>query len=72
MTKSAHPECETQNRIVTFFRTFPNLHTQGSGKYLTMVWLTKRILENITGARVLIITDREELDDQIEKIFCCN
>lgn len=34
-----------------------------------MVWLTKWILENITGARVLIITDREELDNQIEKIF---
>ena len=44
-------------------------HTQGSGKSLIMVWLTKWILENITGARVLIITDREELDDQIEKIF---
>jgi len=27
MTKSAHPERETQNRIVTFFRTFPNLLT---------------------------------------------
>jgi len=44
-------------------------HTQGSGKSLTMVWLTKWILENIKGSRVLIITDREELDDQIEKIF---
>ncbi len=44
-------------------------HTQGSGKSLTMVWLTKWILENILGSRVLIITDREELDDQIEKIF---
>ena len=44
-------------------------HTQGSGKSLTMVWLSKWILENIKGSRVLIITDREELDDQIEKIF---
>lgn len=44
-------------------------HTQGSGKSLTMVWLAKWILENIKGSRVLIITDREELDDQIEKIF---
>ena len=26
MTKSAHPERETQNRIVTFFQTFPSLH----------------------------------------------
>lgn len=44
-------------------------HTQGSGKSLTMVWLAKWILENIKDSRVLIITDREELDDQIEKIF---
>lgn len=44
-------------------------HTQGSGKSLTMVWLAKWILENINRSRVLVITDREELDDQIEKIF---
>ncbi len=44
-------------------------HTQGSGKSLTMVWLTKWIRENVTDSRVLIITDREELDDQIEKLF---
>lgn len=44
-------------------------HTQGSGKSLTMVWLTKWIRENCEDARVLIITDREELDDQIEKVF---
>ena len=44
-------------------------HTQGSGKSLTMVWLTKSILETIPNARVLIITDRTELDDQIEKVF---
>lgn len=44
-------------------------HTQGSGKSLTMVWLTKWIRENVDNSRVLIITDREELDDQIEKLF---
>ncbi|WP_290567995.1 type I restriction endonuclease subunit R [Leeuwenhoekiella sp. UBA6783] len=44
-------------------------HTQGSGKSLTMVWLTKWIRQNIDDSRVLIITDREELDDQIEKLF---
>lgn len=44
-------------------------HTQGSGKSLTMVWLSKWILSNYANARVLIITDREELDEQIEKIF---
>lgn len=44
-------------------------HTQGSGKSLTMVWLTKWIRENVENARVLIITDREELDKQIEKVY---
>lgn len=44
-------------------------HTQGSGKSLTMVWLAKWIRENQTDARVLIITDRTELDEQIEKVF---
>ncbi|GAB1449106.1 HsdR family type I site-specific deoxyribonuclease [Bacteroidota bacterium] len=44
-------------------------HTQGSGKSLTMVWLAKWIRENQTDARLLIITDRTELDEQIEKVF---
>lgn len=44
-------------------------HTQGSGKSLTMVWLTKWIRRYNANARVLIITDREELDEQIEKVF---
>ncbi len=43
-------------------------HTQGSGKSLTMVWLARWIRENANG-RVLIITDRTELDDQIEMVF---
>ncbi|MDV3238349.1 MAG: HsdR family type I site-specific deoxyribonuclease [Gammaproteobacteria bacterium] len=44
-------------------------HTQGSGKSLTMVWLAKWIREHVTDSRVLIITDRTELDEQIEKVF---
>lgn len=44
-------------------------HTQGSGKSLTMVWLAQWILEQGGGSRVLIITDRTELDEQIEKVF---
>lgn len=44
-------------------------HTQGSGKSLTMVWLAKWIREHQDDARVLLITDRTELDDQIEKVF---
>ncbi|MCL1969437.1 MAG: HsdR family type I site-specific deoxyribonuclease [Bacteroidetes bacterium] len=44
-------------------------HTQGSGKSLTMVWLSKWILSHYSDARVLIITDRDELDEQIEKTY---
>ena len=44
-------------------------HTQGSGKSLTMVWLAKWMREHVTNTRVLIITDRTELDEQIEKVF---
>lgn len=45
-------------------------HSQGSGKSLTMVWLSRWIKENNPNARVLIVTDRDELDDQIEnKVF---
>ena len=44
-------------------------HTQGSGKTLTMVWLSKLILANNSNARILIVTDRNELDDQMEKVY---
>ncbi|MFV9631561.1 MAG: type I restriction endonuclease subunit R [Methanosarcinales archaeon] len=44
-------------------------HAQGSGKSLIMVWIAKWASENINDARVLIITDRGELDKQIEKTF---
>lgn len=44
-------------------------HTQGSGKSLTMVWLAKWILEHDPAARVLIVTDRIELDKQIAAVF---
>ena len=44
-------------------------HTQGSGKSLVMVWLAKWIREHVTDGRVLIVTDRTELDEQIEKVF---
>src|SRR5437667_4983596 len=44
-------------------------HTQGSGKSLTMVWLTKWIREHVPDARVLVVTDRTELDKQIEGVF---
>lgn len=44
-------------------------HTQGSGKSIVMVLLAKWILEHRPHARVVIITDRDELDKQIERVF---
>src|ERR1019366_5558964 len=44
-------------------------HTQGSGKSIVMVLLAKWLLENNHNARVVIITDRDELDKQIERVF---
>jgi len=44
-------------------------HTQGSGKSIIMVLLAKWILENNPNARVAIITDRDELDKQINGVF---
>lgn len=44
-------------------------HTQGSGKSIVMVLLAKWILENKPDARVVIVTDRDELDKQIEGVF---
>lgn len=44
-------------------------HTQGSGKSLMMVWLAQWIREHEEDARVVIITDRDELDKQITNGF---
>ncbi|MBK7516217.1 MAG: type I restriction endonuclease subunit R [Betaproteobacteria bacterium] len=40
-------------------------HTQGSGKSILMVLIAKWLLEHDSDARILIITDRDELDKQI-------
>ncbi|MFK7997347.1 MAG: type I restriction endonuclease [Granulosicoccus sp.] len=44
-------------------------HTQGSGKSIFMVMLTQWLLENDPEGRVLIVTDRDELDKQIEGVM---
>src|SRR5437867_1493105 len=44
-------------------------HTQGSGKSIVMVLLARWILEDNPNARVAIVTDRDELDKQIERVF---
>ncbi|MBN2693300.1 type I restriction endonuclease subunit R [bacterium] len=44
-------------------------HTQGSGKSLTMVMLTKLLKSTYTNARIIVVTDRVDLDEQIHKTF---
>ena len=44
-------------------------HTQGSGKSLTMVMLAKSIVMENPQARIVIVTDRTDLDEQISKTF---
>ncbi|MDE5763727.1 MAG: type I restriction endonuclease subunit R [Ruminococcus sp.] len=46
-------------------------HTQGSGKSLTMVMLAKYILMELAHChpKVIIVTDRKDLDNQIAKTF---
>lgn len=44
-------------------------HSQGSGKSLTMFWLAQYIKNNFEDPRVLIITDRTELDKQMAMNF---
>lgn len=48
-------------------------HTQGSGKSLTMVMLVKNLIETIQNPRVIVVTDRTDLDVQIRDTFkACN
>lgn len=45
-------------------------HTQGSGKSLSMVFFTQKVLRKVLGScTFVVVTDREELDDQISKTF---
>ena len=44
-------------------------HTQGSGKSILMVLLANWLLEHDPEARILVVTDRDELDKQIEGIM---
>ena len=44
-------------------------HTQGSGKSIVMVMLARWILGHNPNARVVVITDRDALDKQIERVF---
>jgi type I restriction enzyme R subunit len=55
---------KNQGRLGVFW------HTQGSGKSYSMVFFSQKVLRKLPGNwTFLIVTDRQELDDQIYKTF---
>ena len=40
-------------------------HTQGSGKSFSMVFFVHKLLQNAPGATVVVVTDRNDLDQQL-------
>lgn len=44
-------------------------HTQGSGKSLSMVFYTGKIVQRLNNPTVVVITDRNDLDDQLFETF---
>lgn len=47
-------------------------HTQGAGKSLSMVFFTGKIVQTLNNPTVLVITDRNDLDDQLFDTFVDN
>ncbi len=47
-------------------------HTQGSGKSLTMVFATGKIVRALNNPTILVITDRNDLDDQLFDTFAAS
>ncbi len=64
LIESVKNRSELQGKLGVFW------HTQGSGKSYSMVFFTRKVRRKIPGNfTFLIITDREDLDDQIHKNF---
>ncbi|MFA6375868.1 MAG: HsdR family type I site-specific deoxyribonuclease [Candidatus Paceibacterota bacterium] len=64
-------QTETTERSVTRRKGGLIWHTQGSGKSLTMVMFVKALIEDpaISNPRVIVVTDRKDLDRQIKNTF---
>ncbi len=64
LMESVKNRAELQGKLGVFW------HTQGSGKSYSMVFFARKVRRKIPGSfTFLIITDREDLDDQIHKNF---
>jgi type I restriction enzyme R subunit len=47
-------------------------HTQGSGKSLSMVFFTGKLVQSLNNPTVVVITDRNDLDDQLFDTFAAS
>ncbi|MCF6777749.1 type I restriction endonuclease subunit R [Thiotrichales bacterium 19X7-9] len=47
-------------------------HTQGSGKSLSMVFYTGKIVQALKNPTIIVITDRNDLDDQLFQTFAAS
>ncbi|MFY9462632.1 MAG: type I restriction endonuclease subunit R, partial [Candidatus Sungiibacteriota bacterium] len=47
-------------------------HTQGSGKSLSMVFYTGKLVRELRNPTVVVITDRNDLDDQLFETFAAS
>ena len=64
LMESVKNRTELQGKLGVFW------HTQGSGKSYSMVFFTRKVRRKIPGNfTFLVITDREDLDEQIHKNF---
>jgi len=64
LMESVRNRAELKGKLGVFW------HTQGSGKSYSMVFFTRKVRRKISGNfTFLVITDRDDLDDQIHKNF---
>lgn len=47
-------------------------HTQGSGKSLSMVFYTGKVVQKLNNPTIVVITDRNDLDDQLFDTFAAS
>jgi type I restriction enzyme R subunit len=77
---TAYPEMMAENPVIrglTTVETQPKgdhkagvvWHTQGSGKSLSMVFYTGKIVQTLNNPTIVVVTDRNDLDGQLFETF---
>src|SRR5437899_4454115 len=72
-----HQQCRAVTKTINRLNLEENIsdkggiiwHTQGSGKSLSMLWLTTQLMYKFGNPPIVIVTDRKQLDEQIHTTF---